>query len=527
MKALLKKNYVLFVMLMVLLVGAILVWFGNSRLNEYIEYHHSIAKGAVSGVAVQVASFMQEQNRLVKVFASEHVEEITAIAAKPDNEQLRVQLGEAIQQYFPNHFAFTVADSEGNPYYEDFDGLVSEMCVGDMKGFAAEDHYDPYIHPNPAAYHFDIMAKFENGKKQGVLFISFHADVMGKILNSAQAPGHDVMLIYPKRNNIIEVVAAGARNHLIRDDYRLSDVESSRILEAHDVDGTRWQAIDLQQQNLFSDFRKRMVLESLVLFAFIVGIGILMVMRLAKEERQRELAEAMRDEAEKNRSALIGVIAHEFRTPVTAIIGSLMLLGKDLQGMSQNQALQLIGLATNNTNKLQRLIDDFLDLQRLEGSGLQFDKQTVDLVSLVKRSIENNSMYAMQFNTSICLDDAPDKVMVSVDEKRIEQVMTNLLSNAAKYGVSRKPISIMITVSGNVVRVSVKDHGPGIDPEFQPRVFDKFATAPRSGAQQVQSTGLGLSICKAIVEGHDGVIGFESEPDSGTCFYFELPFNAH
>lgn len=531
MTTFLKKNYVVFIALMIIMVVIILTWLNKSRFDDYTAYHHSIAKGAVSGVATQVTFFMLEQNRLVKLFASEHASEISAIAEQPEDEERKERLGEIISQYFPNHFAFTVADVEGNPYYEDFDGLVSEMCITDMKGFAREEHYEPYIHPNPDAYHFDVMAKFSDGKKQGILFISFHADVLGKILNSAQAPGHSTMLIYPKRKNLIEVVAEGARNHIIRNDYRLSDAESARILQSHDVDNTNWQAVDLYEQDLFTKYRNGLLLESTIMVLLFVAIGGLLMVRLAREEKQREIAEAKRDEAEQNRNALISVIAHEFRTPVTAIVGSMSLLGTDLEDMPMDQIRQLVTMATNNTRKLQFLINDFLDLQKLESQSLKFSMAKVELVALVKRSMEQIKMYGVQFEVSYRLRDAPQQAFVQADEQRIEQVMANLLSNAAKYGAGDHPIDISVELRDNVVRVSVRDYGPGIAPEFQPQVFEKFSTYAKQAsssenkqiAQQVPSTGLGLSICKAIIEGHGGVIGFDSELNKGSCFYFELP----
>ena len=531
MNPLFKKNYVLFVALMVLMAGIILLWFGKTRFNEFVNYHHSIAKGAVNGVATQITLFMEEKKRLVRLFADEHVDMIKAIAADPENDDLRMALGKVIKQYFPNYFAFTVADNQGTPYYEDFDGLVSEMCVNDMKSFASENEYLPHIHPNPAAYHFDVMTKFDDGKSRGILFISFHADVMGKILNSAQAPGHNVMLIYPKRSNLIEVVASGARNHIMRDDYRMSDAEQARILESNDVDETRWRAVDLQTENLFHDFKMGLIGESVLLFVLFGVVGGILVVRLAREEIHRQRAESKRDEAEANRNALISVIAHEFRTPVTAIVGSLNLLSESSRDMPADQQQHLMNMAKKNTLRLQSLINDFLDLQRLERQGLLLDKSPRDLVALVKHSIDQNMSYGSQFGVRYELKDAPQQVIVEVDEDRIGQVMANLLSNAAKYGASRQPVDIAITVQERWVRVSVRDYGAGIATEFQPRVFDKFATYKRpdipSDAQtnipQVPSTGLGLSICKAIIEGHGGTIAFDPTLEQGACFYFELP----
>ena len=211
-----------------------------------------------------MSRFVGERNRLVQVFAEQHLDAIRMVASDPQSEQHYQRLATLIKQYFPGHFAFTVANSNGVPLFEDFDGFVADSCRADIKSFAEKQYYHPYIHPNYESYHFDVMTHY--GDKEGVLFISFHADVLGTIIRAAQTPGHRLMLVYPEFNNLIEVVAEGARNHVDRSDYRLSKQENRQILISVPVSETRWDAVDLHSARLFSDYQVKLAIEAIVIF---------------------------------------------------------------------------------------------------------------------------------------------------------------------------------------------------------------------------------------------------------------------
>ncbi len=517
---LIRKNYIVIVGLMILLVAGILVWISNARLESFHQYHIDIAHQSATGVENQVAFYAAEKRRLVELFAQDHIEQIKALAANPDNDELHKDLGDRLTRKFPDRFAFSVTDGSGIPRFEDFDGLISELCLTDVKEFlTGEDNYQPYIHPNSEAYHFDIMVRYGENGEEGIFFVSFLADVLGNILNSIQSPDHQIMLIQPQREDLIEVTAGGARNNWSRDDYRLSAEEQSRISMRHNISGTRWQAVDFNKPGLYTDYRNKLVIESTGIFLVFLTVALLLVARLRKEERQRELAE-------QQKNALMSVISHEFRSPTAIIKTALDFIAKGDIGKVDADSKELIDMALDSTSRLLLLSNDFLDIQEMESGNLKFDFKKAKLSSVVTDAVNQNKLYAKQFSCNYELKGPLADDYVVCDENRIEQVLSNFLSNAAKYGAKNDDIEVTVTRICMQLRVSVTDHGLGIPKDFQSRVFEKFTMAStQKQGQLVKSSGLGMSIARAIIEQHGGNIGFNTRTDteSGTTFWFELP----
>jgi len=511
-----QKNYFIFLLLISLLFALTLFFIHDRRYNEFKQYHNHIAAESTGGVSQQVAGFIEEKKRLVELFAEQHLQDIRAIIHDPGNDLLRDRLNEKIGRFFPQYFAFTVADRNGKPYYVDFDGLVSSQCQKEILGYAQGKPYLPYIHPNPEGYHFDVMTGFGPAKAEGVLFISFHADILGGIIRSSQVPGHILMLVAKSKQMLIEVVADGARNHWSRADYRLSDAEKQRVLSSTPVEGTLWHAIDMRKPHLFGHFFVYLWIESAVVFAVFALISLFMVYRLHHEARRKH-------RIERQKSELMSIITHEFRSPVTAIQGALELVSNGVAGPIHDGAKSMIDIAVNNSRRLSEFVNDFLDMQNIETGVFQLHPVPTDLIEVVRRSIENNKTYAQRFNTHFQLNPRLDDATLRADPSRLEQVMTNLLTNAAKYGADNDTIVIDIQSRDNGLHVAVTDHGAGIPEHFRPRIFHKFSVANGKSQHGVKSTGLGLSIAKAIVEQHGGNMGFRCEQGKGTTFYFDLP----
>ena len=512
---LVKKTYFWFVVIIISLLAIFLVWTQSERIADHQEYHEFIAQESVSGVAEEVSRFVNERNRFVQVFANQHLDAIRAVASDRYKDRDYEKLHQLIKEYFPNHFAFTVANSEGTPYFENFDGLVAESCRADIKSFAEKKYYYPYIHPNTEGYHFDVMTNYGNG--EGVFFVSFHIDNLGVVLKAAQSPGHQLMLTYPALNYLIEVLPEGARNMVDRHDFHLSEDEKQRMIINMPVTGTRWDVVDLAESGLFEQFKNQLYMESVIIFTVFLLAGIVMVFRLRKEELHRETVEKQKQE-------LMGVISHEFRTPAAAIHNSLSLIARKTRGLVDADVMNLVEIASSNTHRLLSLVNDFLDLQKMESGKLEFNKRICQLRPIVDRAIDNNKIYAEQFGVTFWVNDSTVSVRVNCDPVRIEQVLANLLSNAAKYGASNDVIEILVAKpETDIVRLSIIDHGTGIPENIQDHVFEKFVMARTEKSGTVRSSGLGLSISKAIVEEHGGTIGFETRLREGTTFYFDLP----
>lgn len=235
----------------------------------------------------------------------------------------------------------------------------------------------------------------------------------------------------------------------------------------------------------------------------------------------RDISERL--EVERLKSGFVSTVSHELRTPLTSISGSLGLLAGGVAGEMPPKAARLIDIAKLNSERLVRLINDILDLEKAESGRLEFHLETQYVKAIVQQVIDLNRAYAQGFGATIELDPRSEDVQVLVDRDRLVQVLTNLLSNAAKFSPRGGVIGMRVHTQADSVIISVSDQGPGIPAEFQNRIFQKFAQADSSDSRSKGGTGLGLSIAKTIVERLGGSIRFDSAPGSGTTFHVSLP----
>lgn len=226
---------------------------------------------------------------------------------------------------------------------------------------------------------------------------------------------------------------------------------------------------------------------------------------------------------ERLKSEFVSIVSHELRTPLTSIRGSLGLLVSGVMGEFPEKANKLLEIANNNCERLLVLINDILDIEKIEAGKMEFQLKNIDLNQLVSESIAANKMYADKFGVTIKFIQSTSPMFVQVDSGRLMQVLANLISNACKFTPRESVVSITIKRIKNRVRVSVADKGEGISKEFQSRIFQKFSQADSSDSRSKGGTGLGLNISKTIIEKLDGTINFISKPNQGTTFYFELP----
>ena len=231
---------------------------------------------------------------------------------------------------------------------------------------------------------------------------------------------------------------------------------------------------------------------------------------------------SQRKEVERMKDEFISTVSHELRTPLTAIYGSLNLLTSGMGGQLPPDAMQLLDISHQSTERLIRLINDMLDLEKIASGKIEYRMTEQPLRPLVEQAIRDTQAYAEGLRVRFRLEPgmAP---RVYADADRIVQVCVNLLSNAAKFSPPGSGVEVEVTVEGRKARVAVIDHGPGVPPEFHARMFQRFAQADASDSRAKGGTGLGLSICRSIVEAHGGTLGFESEPGARTVFFFDLP----
>ncbi len=232
-----------------------------------------------------------------------------------------------------------------------------------------------------------------------------------------------------------------------------------------------------------------------------------------------------RKQVEQMKTEFVGTVSHELRTPLTVVVGSLALLKADQAGMTPDQ-VEMLEMACENSERLQMLVNDILDFEKIASGAMRFQLQPVELAPFLRHALELNRVYADRFEVRYELQEPLPEVTFNTDPERLMQVLTNLLSNAAKFSPKGAAVTISAEHGHERIRIAVADRGPGIAPEFRSRIFQKFAQADSSDSREKGGTGLGLSICKAIVEKLGGHIGYESEPGKGATFYFELPRRA-
>jgi PAS domain S-box-containing protein len=230
-----------------------------------------------------------------------------------------------------------------------------------------------------------------------------------------------------------------------------------------------------------------------------------------------------RKAVERMKNEFISTASHELRTPLTSIRGSLGLLTGGAAGAFSPQVKSLLDIANKNSERLVRMINDMLDIEKIESGNMHFALMAQPLLPLVEHAIEATVGYAQQYGVRLELhSDTPD-AQVTVDRDRIIQVLVNLLSNAVKFSPAEAAVEVRIAAEAGQVRLSVADRGIGIPQEFRSRIFQKFAQVDSTDSRKKGGSGLGLSICKSIVEQHGGRIDFASEAGCGTEFFFILP----
>jgi signal transduction histidine kinase len=217
---------------------------------------------------------------------------------------------------------------------------------------------------------------------------------------------------------------------------------------------------------------------------------------------------------------LVATVAHEFRTPLTSLRMAVHILNEQAVGPLTEKQASLLSAAREDCERLQSMVDDFLDLSRIESGRIEVHPLPTSAASLVKDAVEEHRAAADE--RQVRLDAIPplpeDKVLV--DRDLIRHVFSNLLANAIRHTPSGGSIQVSAQPANGCVRFAVADTGAGIQPEYREQIFERFFRVPGSTSG---TAGLGLFIAREVVKGHAGEIGVESEPGKGSTFWFTIP----
>lgn len=242
-------------------------------------------------------------------------------------------------------------------------------------------------------------------------------------------------------------------------------------------------------------------------------------------EIARDITESKRQEQLKNE--FVATVSHELRTPLTSIMGAVGYLAGGAAGKLPETAMHMLKIALGNCRRLVNIVNDILDMEKIESGNMLYDRRAVEVRALVDQVIQANQSFAADHGISMRLDDTAADGVVFADPDRLAQVITNLLSNAIKFSPRDAEVAITIENSDNLIRISVRDHGPGIPDDYRGRIFDKFVQVDATDQRKKGGTGLGLSIAKQIVTQLSGEIVFEPAFDGGSVFKIEFHALGH
>ena len=239
------------------------------------------------------------------------------------------------------------------------------------------------------------------------------------------------------------------------------------------------------------------------------------VVAIVRDISERQRVSQLKEE-------FVSTVSHELRTPLTSIAGSLGLVSGGAAGDLPTQARRLVDIALTNCQRLVRLINDVLDIEKMESGQARFDLRPAPLGEIAARSVEDTRGFAEGLGVRLRLETDGSAPMIRADADRIVQVSINLLSNAAKFSPPGETVVLQVATVDDKARLSVRDRGPGVPDAFRDRIFTKFAQADGSDTRQKGGTGLGLVIAREIVERHGGRLWYENMPDGGALFLAEF-----
>lgn len=227
------------------------------------------------------------------------------------------------------------------------------------------------------------------------------------------------------------------------------------------------------------------------------------------------------------KTQFVAVVSHELRTPLTSIKGSIDLINSGMFGELPPRVQSLLVMAGKSSQRLADLVNDLLDLQKIEEGKMSFSIETIDIRSFVANAVQSHQGLAERYKVSLHLQDAGSMPLyIHTDASRLMQVLGNMISNAAKFSPEKGDVFVGLSVTRENVRIYVQDSGLGIPPGSNEKIFERFTQLDSSDQRKFGGTGLGMSISRDIMNALGGTIDYDSELGVGTKFYIELPYSA-
>ncbi|MDH5425802.1 MAG: GGDEF domain-containing protein [Gammaproteobacteria bacterium] len=267
------------------------------RISSFESSQRAIAHTSGSEVANQITYILKQRQRQVLLFLEDNQSLIQQFLTDTDNDAKFEEIQRSLRRTFPDYFAFTITDNQGEPLFVDFEGYVGEMCVLDIQTYSKTKLYSARIHPNSYKFHYDVIAESTNQDATPFfLMVTFEPTELANILKVAQYPGHELMLITDNSPQLLEVTALGGRDKISRDNYQLTSDELSKVLVTHSIEHSSWLTADVLQPEFLSEYRQTTLLylgAFLLMFALVIATSFKL---LRKEEQLRYRSELEREE---------------------------------------------------------------------------------------------------------------------------------------------------------------------------------------------------------------------------------------
>jgi C4-dicarboxylate-specific signal transduction histidine kinase len=523
------RNYTVYALITLVMVGIMLIWHAWKNTDNFQEYHLQLAITSVTGATDELELLLSELQRSMQLFAHDHRALLEDIATDTRNDATWVLLKNAVQQHFPEYFGLTLTNAAGEVLRPDVDNAIGELCQRDIDTFIGDGYSQQgYIHPNPLGYHFDVMVPWgDTDNPQGVFFLGFPPDILARTLQRIQPPGHALLLLRNDTVDLIEVTGQGTRTDLQRD-FRLSAEELDRVLYSRSITNSRWDLVDLPEQQLFRGELLRNASYTAIVFFVFTAVGLLMLQQLRRKEERRQQAEEQAlqhqaDLAHVDRVNIMGEmasgLAHELNQPLTAI-STYCQAGLRIIAASEDKPDKLTHALEQASSQAQRAGEIIRRMRRFTGKGV-VRRKPMDINRVINNAVSFVEAELNRKDIKLILDLAGDLPAATGDEIQIEQVILNLLYNAIEAMFSGSDNMRILRVSSlqtdvDTLQVTVCDTGPGLDAAAIDRIFNPFYTTRKDGM------GLGLAISRSIVEAHGGKLRADSTPGDGVTFYFTL-----
>lgn len=477
-----------------LVIGLLMLWFLRA-MNRALRRQARLAETARSGEARQSALLRAVPDDLYEVNADGRVDVLSrgvATRGAPDEGLCEALAGRIAEQ--PDHTLLTFDWSDGRGH--DFEVRIARAEDGDSLAMVRD--VTEAVQARRRVRDQQAFLRSVVDADENLIFVR---DAGGRVLlcNEAFAALFDLRPAQVEGQRVEDIGGDGRIAPLLEGDTAL-------LRELPELRRNQLAVTDVRGRERWLQLLKR---------PLTLSDGQRLVLAVAVDVSARRQVERMKSE-------FISTVSHELRTPLTAIRGGLSILTGDLADEIPETLRPLIGIAHKNSERLVRLINDILDIEKLESGRLLMHLQVVALRPLVAQAIEQIAGYAHEFDVHIDLAPGGDPE-VELDSDRFAQIMANLLSNAIKHSPAGARVDVDVTTRDGTAEVVVADYGAGIPESFRSRVFERFAQADSSDVRTRGGTGLGLAITRSLVEQLRGEIGFLTEADQGTRFFVRFP----